>query len=249
MKISVILAIIILSMSVPMTMDGVEVASVDTLNTGEVTEIIRLTEDDYREVAEELDVEVAAIKAVVEIEAGKSHQGFSAPGKPLINFDLTMFRRFAGRRGINLSKYYKTHPSVFSRTRRSNQAQAHRRLQAARSIHNATAVEGTFWGMFQIGGFNWKKCGASGIDEFVMLMSRSERDQLNLFARFITNSGLVKALKTKNWAAFAKGYNGPSYARRGYHTRMAAAYAKYKRQEKANGDGKENKDSDTRQQP
>ncbi|MDE6377991.1 MAG: hypothetical protein K2K72_04520, partial [Duncaniella sp.] len=47
--------------------------------------VIPLTDRDFLEVAEALGVEVAAIKAVVEIEAGSTHQGFSAPGKPLIN--------------------------------------------------------------------------------------------------------------------------------------------------------------------
>ena len=42
--------------------------------------IVRLTDNDYLEVAERLGVEVAAMKAVVEIEAGVSHQGFFAPG-------------------------------------------------------------------------------------------------------------------------------------------------------------------------
>lgn len=209
------------------------------VNVPTQNEIHRLTEDDYREVAEELGIETAAVKAVVEIEAGRSHQGFSAPSTPLVNFDLTMFRRFAGKRGINLSKYHKSHPHVFSGAGRGSQAVVNRRLQAARTIDNTTAIEGTFWGMFQIGGFNWRKCGTSSIEEFVELMSRSERDQLELFAKFITNSGLLKHLQAKNWAAFARGYNGPSYARRGYHTRMAAAYARYKKAEKSSvSDGK-----------
>ncbi len=191
--------------------------------------ILTLTEDDFREVAERLGVDVAAIKAVVEIEAGHAHEGFSAPGKPLINFDLTMFRRFASKRGVNLSKYNKSHAVVFN-SHSGSQLRANKRLDAARTINNNAAIEGTFWGMFQIGGFNWNKCGCSSIEEFEQRMSRSERDQLDMFAEFITSTGLVKHLKNKNWAAFARGYNGPSYARRGYHTRMAAAYNKYSKQ-------------------
>ena len=199
-------------------------------------EILRLTEEDYRAVAEELGVEVAAIKAVVDIEAGRSHEGFSAPGRPLVNFDMSMFRRAAGRRGINLSRYSKSHPSVFRSSTRGSQASVYNRVQAARTIDNTAAVEGTFWGMFQIGGFNWRKCGAKDVNEFVELMSRSERDQLELFAKFIINTGLAKHLQTKNWAAFARGYNGPSYASRGYHTRMASAYQRHKAAEaKTNG--------------
>ena len=193
----------------------------------------RLTEEDFEEVAREMGVEVPAIKAVVEIEAGKSHQGFWAEGKPLINFDLTMFRRMAQRNNVNVGKYTRSHAVVFARpnlTRYgSQQAAQQARLDAARTIHDLSAIQGTFWGMFQIGGFNWKKCGASSPDEFVMLMSRSERDQLELFATFVRNAGLLDALRNKNWAAFAKGYNGNSYASRGYHTRMAAAYAKHKK--------------------
>ena len=49
----------------------------------------RLSERDYAEVAEELGVETAAIKAVVDIEAGKGHKGFWSEGKPIINFDLS----------------------------------------------------------------------------------------------------------------------------------------------------------------
>lgn len=192
-----------------------------------------LTEEDYREVAAELGVETAAIKAIVEIEAGRAHEGFSAPGMPIVNFDLSMFRRFARKRGINLTKYYKSHPQVFRGSGRKSQEATFRRLKAARAIDNNTAIEGTFWGMFQIGGFNWKKCGAADINEFVERMSRSERDQLELFAAFIRNSGLLPHLQKKNWAAFARGYNGPSYARRGYHTRMAAAYARHKKLENA----------------
>lgn len=209
----------------------------------------RLSEEDFVEVAAELDIEVAAIKAVVEIEAGKSHQGFWSEGKPLINFDLTMFRRFAARNGVALGKYRRSHSVVFSRPNAvrygSQQAAQQARLDAARTIHDLSAIQGTFWGMFQIGGFNWKKCGTNSIDEFVRLMSRSERDQLELFATFVRNSGLLPALRARNWSSFARGYNGPSYAARGYHTRMAAAYSRFKRMAATVSDTDKATDSDT----
>ena len=46
--------------------------------------IVRLTDDDYVAVAEILDVDVAAIKAVVDIETGRQHTGFIAPRKPIV---------------------------------------------------------------------------------------------------------------------------------------------------------------------
>ncbi|MDE6555451.1 MAG: N-acetylmuramidase family protein [Duncaniella sp.] len=193
--------------------------------------ILRLTETDFQEVAKKLGVEVAAIKAVVDIEAGPTHQGFAAPGQPLVNFDLTMFRKFAAKRGVNLSKYSKSHSPVFSPSRGS-QSRAYNRVNSARTINPNAAIEGTFWGMFQIGGFNYDKCGTSSLEEFETLMSRSERDQLDMFANFITSTGLVKYLRSHDWASFARGYNGPGYAARNYHTRMASAYARHKAKSK-----------------
>ncbi|MDE6308697.1 MAG: N-acetylmuramidase family protein [Muribaculaceae bacterium] len=193
----------------------------------------RLTEDDYRQVAEELGVEVAAIKAVVDIEAGVKHQGFSAPGKALVNFDLSMFRKFSQNRGVNLNKYRKSHSTVFSAPNAkkygSHQAAQLERLEQAKTINHDAAIEGTFWGMFQIGGFNWKKCGAESLDDFERRMNLSEREQLEMFAQFMKNDGLVKYLKNKDWAGFALRYNGPGYRKRNYHGRMAAAYNKYKK--------------------
>lgn len=65
--------------------------------------INRLTDDDYARVAGELGVEIAAIKAVSEIEAGKHHHGFVAVGCPTLNFSVNMFNRNLKRRGITVS--------------------------------------------------------------------------------------------------------------------------------------------------
>ncbi len=192
---------------------------------------MQLTSRDYEEIAAELGVEVAAIKAVVEIETGRIHKGFNEDGTPIVSFSINVFRTMAKRNNINLTKFTKSHPLVFSGLVISRfgspQAAEHARVREAMSIDSVSAIQGTFWGMFQIGGFNWKRCGASSPHEFMELMCRSERDQLNLFAAFLRNSDLLKYLKTKNWVAFARGYNGPSYASHKYHTRLAAAYKKF----------------------
>lgn len=190
-----------------------------------------LTEEDYAAVAEELGIEVAVIKAVVDIEAGKRHEGFWQPGKPLINFDLTMYRKFAPKHNVSLSKAQKRSPVIFARPDvkkyGSYQGGQYARYEAALEIDRESAMESVFWGMFQIGGFNWRKCGTDSIEEFVEIMSRSERDQLELFARFIQHNGMVEDLRAKRWLAFALKYNGPKARKRGYHTRLAAAYKKY----------------------
>lgn len=183
-----------------------------------------LTDADFRKVAAELNVEPAAIKAVVVIEAGKAMQGFWAPGVPVVNFDRSMFNKY---RNSTFSKA----PDKSAKVPAGLSGYAHREwteLTNARHINAAGADMGTFWGMFQIGGFAYKQCGCQSIEEFVRLMSSSEFEQLELFAAFIVNTGQVKYLRAKDWAGFARRYNGPGYAKRGYHTKMANAYAKFK---------------------
>ncbi len=210
----------------PHGMVKVQVDSVGGGPEAEAERYRRLTDEDFEHVADELGVEVAAIKAVVSIEAGAAMKGFWAPGVPVINFDRTMYRKYAAKAGGGGAKG-ETVPKGLSGYALREWTQ----LINARKSNARAANLGTFWGMFQIGGFNYKVCGCESVDEFVRLMSYSELEQLELFAAFLRNTGYVSELRALNWAGFARKYNGPSYARRGYHTRMAKAYAKFKAEE------------------
>lgn len=194
----------------------------------EAVRYTRLTDEDFDIVARELGVEVAAIKAVVRIEAGAAMEGFWAPAVPIVNFDRSMYNTYgvkaANKKG-NPNAKVPAGLTGFALRRWQT-------LTKMRKINYDGADMGTFWGMFQIGGFAYKQCGCSSIREFVDLMSRSEFDQLELFAAFVLNTGYVDYIRKKDWAGFSRRYNGPSYARRGYHTKMASAYQKYKSSEK-----------------
>lgn len=195
-----------------------------------------LTDDDYRRVAADLGVETAAVRAIAEIETGRIQRGFNPSGSTVINFDQPMFRRTLARRGISTAAHASSEALGALNICRygSQQAAQHARLDAAMAIDSIAAIESTFWGLFQIGGFNWRLCGAASQNDFLERMNRSEYDQLLLFANFIRNTGLLPHLKNKNWAAFARIYNGPGYARHGYHTRMAAAYRKHRANDDTN---------------
>lgn len=198
-----------------------------------------LSQKDFEVVAKELDIPVAAIRAVVSIEAGAKGEGFISPHKPIINFDVTMFRQALRRRGINIASAQKQQPTAFQPLNRkkfgTTQAAQYARLEAAMKIDTVAAYEGTFWGMFQIGGFNWKTCGCTSAQEFVQRMSASEFNQLELFGKFLKARGLDKYIRNRQWAQFALRYNGPGYAKRGYHTRMTRAYAKYSAESDSKG--------------
>lgn len=180
-----------------------------------------LTDKDFEVVAKQLGVEIAAIKAVVRVEAGDAMEGFWAPGVPVVNFDPTMYaqyKKLASKGGKNVKV-----PSGLKGYALKEWTQ----LTNARKVNWEGANMGTFWGMFQIGGFNYKKCECSSVDEFIKKMSESEFEQLELFAIFIRNSGMLNDLRNKEWSSFSRKYNGPSYKKRGYHTKMANYYKKF----------------------
>lgn len=202
---------------------------VDTIEVKpEAERYSKLTDADFELVAAELGVETAAIKAVVSIEAGANMKGFWAPGIPVANFDQTMFNRYRYKTADKSGAKGESVPKGLTGYALKEWTQ----LINARKINAQGANMATFWGMFQIGGFNYKLCGCKTVDEMVRLMAYSELEQLELFAAFITNGGMLDDLKNKNWARFARKYNGASYAKRGYHTKMANAYNKFKKQEK-----------------
>lgn len=190
----------------------------------------RLTELDYQKVAAELGVEVAAIKALAKIEAG--NEGFVSPGKPVINFDRVVFAQSLRRKGIAVKQARQQAPVAFQsvnvRRYGSYGAAQYARLQAASKVSREAAYRSTFWGMFQIGGFNYNQCDCASVFEFARLMGQSEAMQLELFARFIRNNNLVRYVRAHNWYAFAKAYNGGRVVR-GYANRMAREYAHFKR--------------------
>ncbi len=195
----------------------------------EVTPMRPLQHSDYEKAAKKLGCDVAAIKAVVLIEAGHDLKGFTQSGLPIINFDLNTFRKRAKKRGVNIEKYRKSHKPVFQAVKsESHQQGQHIRLASALDIDSVAAIEGTFWGMFQIAGFNWDKCGTKSPMDFMEKMSYSEQEQLSLFVNFIKSNKLDRYLRSRDWKTFAQIYNGPLYYTHHYDTRLAAAYNKFK---------------------
>ncbi|MDR2934266.1 MAG: N-acetylmuramidase family protein, partial [Candidatus Adiutrix sp.] len=80
------------------------------------------------------------------------------------------------------------------------------------------------WGLFKIMGFNWRLCGYKSLQDFIKAMYRDEASHLVAAMGFLKGSGLIPALRSLDWAAFAKGYNGPGYSASKYDLKLARAY-------------------------
>jgi peptidoglycan hydrolase-like protein with peptidoglycan-binding domain len=98
------------------------------------------------------------------------------------------------------------------------------RLRGAAAVDQRVAFLSASVGGPQILGTNYKAVGFAGPEDMWKAFAASEANQLRAFAAFLKRNGLDKHLKAGNWTAFARGYNGPSYATHNYHGRLKAAY-------------------------
>lgn len=177
-----------------------------------------------------LDVDVASIYAIKKVESNGS--GFIGQGTPKILFERHIFNReLTKTKGQTFAASIRTtHPDICNTKTggyKGGQAE-YSRLNQAKQIDWDAAHKSASWGAFQIMGFNHLACGYLTINEFVLAMHESEEKQLLALCQFIkANKAMHKALKEKDWANFAKLYNGPAYAKNQYDTKLAAAYKEY----------------------
>ena len=188
-----------------------------------------LSENDLKAVANELGVELAVIKAVNEVES--NGQGFLG-NKPKILFEGHVFWRQLKKNGLDPKDHVSGNENIlyrsWTREHYFGGAREHERLDKAKKIHENAALESASWGLFQIMGYHWKSLGYKSVKDFVRLMNKSEGEHLKAFGRFIVANNLSKYLKSRDWANFARRYNGPGYKKNRYDEKLAWAYNKYK---------------------
>jgi hypothetical protein len=181
-----------------------------------------ITEDDYQQAAQKLGCEVAAVKAVAEVESGP-HGGFLESGDPVILFERHKFHKYTG------GKYDGSHPGISNPNAGGYGpvSAQHGRYQEAAALDADAARMSCSWGRFQVMGFHWQVLGYPSLQDFVDAMYVSEGNHLDSFVRYVQVNGLAKHLKNKSWAAFAQGYNGKDYRINKYDEKLAAAYRRH----------------------
>ena len=189
-----------------------------------------LTEEDYANAAKKLNCDIAAIKAVAEVES--SGNGFLSDGRVKILFEGHQFYKFTK------GEYSETYPSICYKkwtkrhyTKGPNAdvrgAGELSRLEQAIALDREAALQSASYGKFQIMGFNFSLCDFADVEEFYAAMQVNEGAQLKAFCCFIKATGLDEHLRKHRWAKFARGYNGPEYWKNKYDKKLAAAHARY----------------------
>lgn len=169
-----------------------------------------------------LGCEVAAIRAVAQVETKSG--AWDHEGRPAILFERHYFRR------LTAGAYNGTHPDISGpQGAYGGFREQYPKLRRAALLNEAAALKSASWGTFQIMGANHAEAGFDTVAGFVDAMLANDAGHLEAFVSFIAaNSGMLKALKDRNWATFARRYNGPDYADGAYDTRLKDAYDRFK---------------------
>lgn len=183
-----------------------------------------LEERDFVAAAFVLECDVAAVKAVCEVEAPRG--GF-VDGQCVTLFEGHIFHRYTK------GKYDAVAPTLsYPKWTREfygkDQREESLRLTRACLLDGTAARMSTSWGRFQIMGFNFALAGFTDLDSFVAAMKRSEKDQLDAFVQYVLHMHLNDELQSLRWDDFARLYNGPEYQKNHYAEKLSSAYRKFK---------------------
>lgn len=188
-----------------------------------------LTELQIAAAAADLGVEYAALKAVLEVECRSS--GFFSTGEPAILFERHVFWERLGeiRWLTKRLQIMAKHPRVCNKFSGGygKFSEQHGKLAIAASYNRDAALESASWGIGQVMGYHWEKLGYPSLQAFINDMYESEAKQLDAVVRYIKHFNLVGALRRKDWAAFAYGYNGKAYAKNNYDEKLKQSYRKH----------------------
>lgn len=184
----------------------------------------RITPAQIGAAAKRRGLEPATVHAVLAVES--NGQGHAADGRPIIRWEAHWFQRLTNGR-FNKSHPHLSH-SYGMRWNYSQPAlQAWRwrdRMDPALTLDRNAAIQSASWGLGQMMGFNYRKCGFASPQEFLNAHWRDEAGQLEAMLNFIDAAGLTDELRRRDWAGFAHGYNGPDFASNKYDAKLAKAY-------------------------
>lgn len=181
---------------------------------------------ELRPLADRIGVELAALVAVVQVEsAGVIFAQVADLEVPLIRWEGHYFHRLL--KGEKLERAVKeglAHPKAGKIKNPSSQTARYAMLNKAAKIDATAAYSSISIGVGQVMGAHWKSLGFESPLQMLKIASRGLAGQVELMIRFIQKNDLADELRRKDWSAYARGYNGPAYAKNRYHIKMAEAY-------------------------
>ncbi|MEG4109762.1 N-acetylmuramidase family protein [Microcoleus sp. S13_C5] len=184
-----------------------------------------LSKSDYQDLSDEFDLEIALVKAVMEVESAGS--GFllkePSPARPKILFEAHWFYKFTPK-PVSKSRSDLSSPVWDRNLYKGGSAEWDERLLDAMEFDEIQALKSASFGLGQVMGFNYTAAGCASIQQFIQENFAGEYWQARHMMNFILDRNLLGHLKQKDWDKFAFGYNGERYWENEYQIKLANAY-------------------------
>ena len=184
----------------------------------------RIEDADLPRVAHEIGVGEDEIHAILDVES--RGRGFDKKGRVIMLFEPHIFYRELRRDKAKRQKAVKA-GLAYAKWRSKYPKDSYPRLTRAMKIDREAAIRSCSWGLGQIMGFNHGMVGYPSAEEMVKAFAADEDNQLEAIIDFIVKAGLDDEIRRRDWAGFARGYNGPGYKKHNYHGRLARQYRKW----------------------
>lgn len=182
-----------------------------------MSDLTKLSVKDYSMAAAILGCEPAVLMAVAEVESAGG--GFDDNGRIKLRFEGHKFREYTQR------KFDGSNPEISYPYRiQSSKKHGYNEFNQAFRLNAEAALLSSSFGKFQPMGFTHDEADFDNVFEFVDYLKVSEANQLLVFVKLVKFRRLDDELRRKDWAGFAKNYNGASYRDNDYDGKMARAY-------------------------
>lgn len=180
----------------------------------------RLTDLDLPRIGSLIGVGEDEIHAILDVESAGT--GFDASGRPKALYEPHVaYRNSSGQTRARLVESRLAYPRWGEQPYPRD---SYLRIYAAQQIDETVALKATSWGLGQILGENYAAAGYFTPAAMVKAFCDSEAAQLEGVINFLKFHNLAGALKSHDWVALARGYNGAGEASHGYHTKLSAAF-------------------------
>ena len=181
-------------------------------------EALPLTSSGCDTAAGELGIGLAELWALIRVET--RGWGFLTDRRPQILFERHVFHRLT-------HGSFRASAPLISNPKPGGYLGGHQeydRLSRAQALDHEAALSSTSWGIGQVMGRHAESLGYDDVEQMVQEMTISEDRQLGPMTRFILDEDLHLALRMKDWTRFARGYNGPQFAKNQYDEKLRHAF-------------------------
>ncbi|HVI27634.1 N-acetylmuramidase domain-containing protein [Hansschlegelia sp.] len=174
------------------------------------------------------------------IDCESRGKGFDAKGRPLILFEPHVFYRELGK-GAKRDRAVREGLAYAAWGEKPYPKDSYPRLTKAIAIDETAALMACSWGMFQVMGANYAMIGFRTIQDMVKAMMADEENHLRACIDFLKASGIADDLRqldatlkgrpvtAAECAPIVRVYNGPGYAKNGYHTKFANSLNRWRK--------------------